>query len=468
MRLAAKFTVALVGALALVLAVQGWVHYRDVAALHEEETRDDLTILSRAIGNATSALWASAGEHQARAYVREADARRTSTRITLVTGSDDDGESGPRRRDGQLVVVTPVVVDDEVVAHVELRRSLARAAEYRRDVIWSQVATTGLLALVAAVTSLVVGVVLIGRPVQRLIEHARRVARGELESSLVLEQRDELGNVARELNRMTEALAATRHQLREQRRASAALQEQLRHADRLSTVGRVASAIAHELGTPLNVVSGRAAMIATETEDPELVEHAMIIVEQSQRMTGIIRDLLDFSRRRGPQRADASIAEVMDQATTLLEPIAENRGVTIAVDDLGDMTARIDVNKTLQVLTNLMMNAVQAMPDGGTMRIGAETRHIDAPKNDHAEPGDFIALAIADEGVGMPAETLEQVFKPFFTTKKEGRGTGLGLYVCQGIVREQAGWIEAESEVGVGSTFTVYLPREDDAPNSDA
>ena len=142
--------------------------------------------------------------------------------------------------------------------------------------------------------------------------------------------------------------------------------------------------------------------------------------------------------------------------------------MTIAVDDLGDMTARIDVNKTLQVLTNLMMNAVQAMPDGGTMRIGAETRHIDAPKNDHAEPGDFIALAIADEGVGMPAETLEQVFKPFFTTKKEGRGTGLGLYVCQGIVREQAGWIEAESEVGVGSTFTVYLPREDDAPNSDA
>lgn len=267
---------------------------------------------------------------------------------------------------------------------------------------------------------------------------------------------------------MTEALAATRLQLRQQRRASAALQEQLRHADRLSTVGRVASAIAHELGTPLNVVAGRAAMIASETDDSELVQHATIIREQSQRMTAIIRDLLDFSRRRGPQRADTRIAEVMDQATTLLEPIAENRGVTIEVEDLGDMTASIDVNKTLQVLTNLMMNAVQAMPDGGTMRIGAQTRRIDAPKNDHAEPGEFIALAIADEGVGMPAETLEQVFKPFFTTKKEGRGTGLGLYVCQGIVREQAGWIEAESEVGVGSTFTVYLPREDDAPRNDA
>lgn len=468
MRLAAKFTIALVGALALVLAVQGWLHYRDVAALHEEETRDDLTMLSRAIGNATSTLWASAGEKQARDYVQQADARRASTRITIVAAAAHEGDQPePRRQGGELVVVTPVIVDGAVVAHVELRRSLARATEYRRDVIWAQVTTTGLLALVAAATSLMLGVLLIGRPVERLIEHARRVARGELETSLVLRQRDELGNVAKELNRMTEALAATRGQLREQRRASAALQEQLRHADRLSTVGRVASAIAHELGTPLNVVAGRAAMIAGETDDVELVQHATIIQEQSQRMTAIIRDLLDFSRRRGPQRAETRMADVMDQATTLLEPIAENRGVTIEVDDLGDMAASIDVNKTLQVLTNLMMNAVQAMPDGGTMRIGAETRHIDSPKNDHAEPGEFIALAIADEGVGMPAETLEQIFKPFFTTKKEGRGTGLGLYVCQGIVREQAGWIEAKSEVGVGSTFTVYLPREDDAPRSD-
>jgi len=468
MRLAAKFTIALVSALALVLAVQGWLHYQDVAALHEEETRDDLSILARAIGHATSALWSSAGEREARAYVQKANERRASTTITIVDDSHGDADDAPTKRGDELVVTTPVMVDGARVARIELRRSLLRASEYRQDVVKTQITTTAVLALVAAATSLLLGVLLIGRPVETLIEHARRVARGELETSLVLHQRDEIGNVARELNRMTEALAATRRQLREQRRASAALQEQLRHSDRLSTVGRVASGIAHELGTPLNVVAGRAAMIASETDDAELVEHATIIRQQAQRMTGIIRELLDFSRRRDLQRSDTRIAEVIDQAITLLDPIAENRGVTIAVEDTGDMTASIDVNKTLQVLTNLMMNAVQAMPEGGAMHIGAQTVEVDAPKNDHAEPGEYIALTIRDEGVGIPAETLEQVFKPFFTTKKEGRGTGLGLYVCQGIVREQAGWIDVESEVGVGSTFTVYLPREDETPRSEA
>jgi signal transduction histidine kinase len=183
-------------------------------------------------------------------------------------------------------------------------------------------------------------------------------------------------------------------------------------------------------------------------------------------MTGIIRELLDFSRRRGTHRETTNLREVVDQAMTLLEPIAETRDVEVDASGVGDLDAAIDVNKTLQVLTNLMMNAVQAMPRGGTVRIAARSEHIDEPVNDHAEAGEFIAVSISDDGVGIPEEARKHIFQPFFTTKRPGRGTGLGLYVCHGIVSEQSGWIDVESAEGEGSTFTVYLPRHADGEDA--
>jgi signal transduction histidine kinase len=295
--------------------------------------------------------------------------------------------------------------------------------------------------------------------VQRLIDQTRRVGSGDFDALIELGQRDELGKLADELGRMTRQLSAARSQLVTQRRARASLQEQLRHADRLSTVGKVASGIAHELGTPLNVVAGRAAIIGARASDDDVVNNAEIIGQQARRMTEIIRELLDFSRRRGVQRQDVRVADVIHQATTLLEPIAEEKGVDIVVEPMAALRAEIDVNKLLQVLTNLMTNAVQAMPDGGTLTIRAEERDVREPRNDHAEPGAYVAVTVVDQGQGIAEEDLEHIFQPFFTTKRVGRGTGLGLYVCHGIVREQAGWIDVTSKQGEGSSFTVFLPQ---------
>jgi signal transduction histidine kinase len=260
------------------------------------------------------------------------------------------------------------------------------------------------------------------------------------------------------LRRMTDQLAGARRQLVEQRNARAALRERLRHADRLSTVGRVASGLAHELGTPLNVVAGRAAMIVADTRDEKLANHASIIAEQAQRMTAILGELLDFSRRRGAQLEEARIRAVVGQAVTLIEPIAEASGVRVNVGTVGDLAATLDVGKTLQVLTNLMMNAVQAMPEGGTLTLDARAVNVAEPKDDHAEPGAYVVLEVTDAGIGIAKDDLEHIFQPFFTTKRQSRGTGLGLYVCQGIVREQLGWIEVTSEPGRGSRFSVFLP----------
>jgi signal transduction histidine kinase len=202
-------------------------------------------------------------------------------------------------------------------------------------------------------------------------------------------------------------------------------------------------------------------MIAADARDEALVKHANIIAEQAQRMTGILGELLDFSRRRGAQPEEARIRDVVGQAVTLIEPIAEAGGVRLVVDEVDDLGATLDVGKTLQVLTNLMMNAVQAMPAGGTLTLGARAADVAEPKDDHAEPGPYVVLEVADEGGGIAEDDLEQIFRPFFTTKRQSRGTGLGLYVCQGIVREQLGWIEVESELGRGSRFSVFLPLRD-------
>ncbi len=455
MRIAAKFTIGLISAIALVLTVQAYLHYRHVAGLQEHETRDDLHTLARAIAGAASEIWANAGPERADAYVRRADARRARTRIALRRG---EAPAATTVRGDELVVRIPLDVGG---AFVELGRSLDLNRAFRHSVVVSQIATTVMLVLVSGLLAMVLGVWLIGRPVAQLIDQTRRVASGDLAAGIELGRRDELGKLASELNSMTAQLREAEQQLAAQRRLRAALQAQLRHADRLSTVGKVASGIAHELGTPLNVVAGRASMIASQARDEEIADNAHIIAQQAQRMTAIIRELLDFSRRRGVQRQDARIREVIDQARTLLEPIAEDRGVHIATDEVADLRADIDVNKTLQVLTNLMMNAVQAMPDGGTLRISAHSEHVAEPRNDHAEPGDYLAITVTDEGVGIAADDLEHIFQPFFTTKRAGRGTGLGLYVCHGIVREQLGWMEVTSEPGRGSTFTVFLPQHE-------
>ncbi len=461
MRIAAKLTLAIILAMTLALGLQATLNIQRVEELHQRETRDDLEILGRVLGSAASQLWQASGEAVARDYLVAADERRARTRIELKEGAAQVLEAS-RQGDGLVLHVPLAGMTPE--HHLELRRSMDRALTFREGMRRDQLLTTLALILAVALLAMALGLGLIGRPVESLIAQTRRVAEGDLASRTQLHSRDELGRLARELDRMTERLADAQSQVSEQRQARAALNEQLRHADRLSTVGRVASGIAHELGTPLNVVSGRAAMIEMETEPAEMIEHARIIGRQSKRMTEIIRDLLDFSRQRRSERREARLKAVLDEATTLIEPIADKKSVGIEVE-LHDreLALPLDVNRTLQVLTNLMMNAVQAMPDGGPLVLRTETQAVEAPGNDHSEPGDYVAIRVIDRGTGIPEAERERIFQPFFTTKDVGRGTGLGLYVCQGIVREQGGWIEVDSEPGEGSTFTVWLPLQPEA-----
>ncbi|HEY5938147.1 MAG TPA: HAMP domain-containing sensor histidine kinase, partial [Kofleriaceae bacterium] len=307
--------------------------------------------------------------------------------------------------------------------------------------------------VIAALLALGLGVVFIGRPISRLAAKARRVGTGDLSGPLHLNQRDELGELANEINLMCERLA-------EERAAREQATEQLRHADRLTTVGKLASGLAHELGTPLNVVQGRAKLIVDrEVEGDDVQQSARIVVEPAERMTALIRQLLDFARPRVLQKVSVNAPNLAHRVCDLVGMIARKANVTLVVPEPDEtLHADADDGQLTQVVTNLVVNAIQATPSGGTVTIESRRLEQAPPPYVGGERRSWLAIEVRDTGAGMDEATRGRVFEPFYTTKEVGDGTGLGLSVSWGIVREHGGWIDVASEVGTGSTFTVYLP----------
>jgi signal transduction histidine kinase len=226
--------------------------------------------------------------------------------------------------------------------------------------------------------------------------------------------------------------------------------DQLRHRDRLALVGQIASGLAHELGTPLNVIAGRAKLLLDPSlAKAELSAHSRSIIEQTERMTRLIRQLLDFARRRGPELGPVDIRSLCRHLLELLEPLARKRNVGLHLDSSdGDCTASVDYNQIQQAVSNLVMNALQAMPTGGQVVVRVQS-----------EQAEQIAISVTDTGTGIAKEHLQRIFEPFFTTQAAGDGTGLGLSITEGIVRDHDGSIQVESELGRGTTFRITLPR---------
>lgn len=232
--------------------------------------------------------------------------------------------------------------------------------------------------------------------------------------------------------------------------------EQLRHAERLNVIGKLAAGVAHELGTPINVIMGSAEILLSSPGRPELLERAgRRILEQTTRMTAIIRHLLDFGRKGGAGKIPVDLAALARDTASLLKPIAQKRGAEIVVEAEGTIPITANRIELEQVVSNLVVNGLEAMPERGKITIRARIRHGTTRSDDMAE------LSVTDQGEGIRPDDLPFVFDPFFTTKELGVGTGLGLSVSFGIVQDHSGQIEVQSRLGEGTTFTVLLPRVD-------
>jgi two-component system, NtrC family, sensor kinase len=214
-------------------------------------------------------------------------------------------------------------------------------------------------------------------------------------------------------------------------------------------IGRIAAGLAHELGNPLHVVSERAKMARSgEIDADDLPRTLDIIIEQTARIAGTIRQVLDLARPQPPDRSTVNLRRLVDSTQELMAPLAQKRSVQICVAGPEEARVRLDSNQMRQVLMNLVMNALHAMHRPGTIELRLSS-----------QPAEKLwVLDVRDEGAGIEPENLGRLFEPFFTTKPVGEGTGLGLSIAAGIVHEHGGTIQVQSEVGQGSTFTIRLP----------
>jgi signal transduction histidine kinase len=277
------------------------------------------------------------------------------------------------------------------------------------------------------------------------------------------ERKDEIASLSNELNTMFERLREAQRRLAAETSRRIAAIEQLHHTERLATVGKLASGLAHELGTPLNVVSGRAQMIAAQDlSADEVLQCAKIVREQADRMTAIVQRLLAYSRRHTPKKTRTDLKECVDHVLTVLRQMAEERGVCFNVQGK-DVRYEVDADGTQieQVLTNLLMNSIQAMPQGGKVEVSMSRERATAPRDEEGPAEVYLCLKVRDEGKGISGESLEHIFEPFYTTKGSSQGTGLGLSIAKDIIEDHGGWIVAESESGRGTCFSIYLPLEE-------
>jgi two-component system NtrC family sensor kinase len=236
-------------------------------------------------------------------------------------------------------------------------------------------------------------------------------------------------------------------------------QQARRRSDRLMNVGQLAAGVAHELGTPLAVVAERARLITSHAgDDPALIEHALSIERQTRRMGALIRQLIDFGHAQRWSLAIADLRVIARGAVAQLAATAAQRGVDL-VTELPATRVLINANapRLHQALANLITNAIQAMPDGGTVTIGVRLEQAAAPDG-AAAMRRCACCWIEDHGDGIPEEIISRIFEPFFTTRSLGEGSGLGLAVSHGIIQEHGGWIGVHSSAGQGSRFSVYLP----------
>jgi len=238
--------------------------------------------------------------------------------------------------------------------------------------------------------------------------------------------------------------------------------QELRRAEHLKTVGSIAAGLAHGLGTPLNVIDGRIQFILADASAGDGVRrNAAIIQEQTERIARIVQQLLDFSRSRTTDLAPVDLRDVVDGSTELLRPLAEKQGIALQASmPAGSVPVCVDVTQIQEVLANLVMNAVQAMPNGGHVTVDVRQGAADVSGGPGGATREWASVSVVDQGEGIDERNLKSLFEPFFTTKGRDQGTGLGLSIAREIISNHGGWIDAHSEKGVGSRFTVYLPLE--------
>jgi signal transduction histidine kinase len=315
-------------------------------------------------------------------------------------------------------------------------------AEFKREVqhLQKRIFEMVLLALFVTVAAVIVLSYNLIRPVRRLVTATERIAGGNLEQEIPVQSGDELGTLTRSFNRMV-------HKLRE-------TQNELVRSEKLSSLGRLSAGVAHEIRNPLNAMKGAIVLLQRRRpEDPLIAEYTPLILEEIERLNSFVSDFLYLAKESVPRLLPTNLNALIQNTLALFEEQLAARGIHI-IRHLEAVLpeAPVDLHQMEQVLINLLLNARDAMPDGGSLEITTRYRPGESPG-----PGtDRVVITIKDSGTGIPAEHQKNIFDPFFSLKKGG--TGLGLPITLGIVENHGGKLTLQSAEGKGTVVTLELP----------
>ena len=239
------------------------------------------------------------------------------------------------------------------------------------------------------------------------------------------------------------------------------LEQQIRQTEKLAAVGQLVSGLAHEIGTPLGVIGGRAEYMLRKMspEDP-IRENLKRIITQIDRITKIVNQLLSFTRRKPPEVRSVRLVPILQEILSLFEHQTDKQGISAKLESSPTLPeVKADPDQIQQVFFNIILNAIHAMPQGGNLDIHLKQTITRSDREDPIQD-QFIKIQITDTGFGIPSENLTRIFDPFFTTKDVGKGTGLGLATSLSVIKNHGGWIDVRSRLGDGSIFCIYIPLD--------
>lgn len=299
-------------------------------------------------------------------------------------------------------------------------------------------------------------------PLKKMVFATNQIAQGDLNQKVKIDFQDEIGQLAQSFNQMTENLKKANEKLmqwgktlekrvEERTKELREMQDSLIQSEKMASLGKMSAGVAHEINNPLTSILINTHLMLEKTEKNHLFqEYLSLIADETIRCTNIVKGLLEFSRQNPPLKVFTDINEIIKRTLQLLEHQAAFQNIRVIKKlDESLPQIKVDKDKIKQVFWNLMINAAEAMPHGGTLTLFSQ---LSGDKK-------YVEVVFTDTGTGIPQEYLNKLFDPFFTTK--GGGTGLGLAVSYGIIEQHQGKIEVKSEPGKGSVFTISLPNTD-------
>ena len=315
---------------------------------------------------------------------------------------------------------------------------------------------------------------IVRRPVMKLVEGTQRIAQGDLDTRIDVTSKDELGVLASAFNGMTQDLHKAREEANhwsqqleqkvvEKTAELGRIQRQVLLMEKMASLGKLAATVAHELNNPLGGILNYAKLVERVVRDETLdeagkreIQHYLTAIQQESRRSGdIVRNLLLFARPSQASFAPVHLSQIIERSLLLVQHRMAMASITCAYQPAtADDMLTCDPDQIQQVLVALLVNAIEAMEDGGDLHVTV------------TPAGDTLELVISDTGIGIPEDAIGRIFEPFFSTKDKESGVGLGLAVVYGIVTGHRGTIDVASNPGKGTTFTIRLPRSPKPPES--